>query len=417
MMGIHNRRSCFDRRHQIFHVIAAIAAAALLTSCVGQFRQSESSETADAYSNWLQQNPRSIIISSSIKPVTARYKTIVRTEQETAGYSYGDSRSGTGWKCGPDLGCVVALAIVLPAVLIVKAATSGKRTEVIETEEELDTSQFKKPVKAISAAVKDLNLMRSVASKVAALGRKKTHHKFKVSDTPPSEKLNYPTSSSQGRLELTFEQLQLISKKNKSRQFRLQIEIASKTKLKFAGVSCRFDGGPNSYESDTRKIDEWGANNARMFRDEIAKALDSISKQIIRSVFLDSGSLESNQCLVRVAFLKRAKKGEPLAQYIHGRDSPDLREQQKWFCLAANNGNGAALYGLARLYQRELPAKERDPVKAYQYFLLGKKVMPASADQLAPGLRESAKKMSRSQLARAKHLAANWEPSPDSCPN
>lgn len=119
-------------------------------------------------------------------------------------------------------------------------------------------------------------------------------------------------------------------------------------------------------------------------------------------------------------FIPLAERGDPASQaylgfmFEHGRGVPqDYTDAAYWYRRAGEQGFSTAQYTLGLLYDKGFGVPQ-DPVESYKWLTLAAGSAPKELREYYARLRDSVStKLTRGQIAEARHRAIGWAPKPE----
>lgn len=403
-----------------------------LTSCatdLGPLPEPPPKKTAPPLSLWLNEKPRRLIVHPTDVALPSHAIFRRRVRYQAGPVSDLDKCFSMGQAC------LLLLAIGIPIALL----GGGLKHEVTE-QIELVPEGSGSP-KSTDGSLMHRDWKQFITNTLISMSMKTRHLLIAAHHEGPIKiRAALERQRAEGGIALHELRISLISDAKHPKMFQLVVEGAAEIYRADGQSVYWYVSQDLEHRSQKARLSTWMKDDASKISGQLKAAFEKISKQIVEQLLFKpnpraSGSapiqfydkiiglpaqdklIELQVRQTKAEVLARAKGGDPYAQYLQGMDSADINSKYRWLCLAANNGEAAALYGLAMLYHKEFPPDKRDPIKAYQYFLLGKKELPNSAYYFAPELNNTQTRMSAEEIRAAKKAAADWKPDPAACPN
>jgi hypothetical protein len=253
-------------------LVIALAVASLLCGCA-----TKPPTAQEKVAVWLAERPRAITVG--VQPELPQPRVHTRDHQagKRAGQAAGGGLAGAGYavlagcRAIPLFGCVVGLYLA-PVGAVVGATVGAVRVNSIDVYHSADAV---KDGDTLFEVARRSDLPKLLAEAVVAQQPKAGGHQFRIAEN------NAPDDQEPGSLRIALHTVQLSGETGDNAAVALVIEARAEMHTPSATAGLR---GNYAYAGSPRRVSEWATDDARPFREEIAKAILTIATEIVQDV-------------------------------------------------------------------------------------------------------------------------------------
>lgn len=254
------------------NLVIALTVAALLCGCA-----TKPPTAQEQVAVWLAESPRTITVG--VQPELPQPRVHTRDHQagKRAGKAAGGGLAGAGYavlagcRAIPLFGCVVGLYLA-PVGAVVGATVGAVRVNSIDVYHSADAV---KDGDTLFEVARRSDLPKLLAEAVVAQQSKAGGHQFRIAGS------NEPDDQAPGSLRIALHTVQLSGETGDNAAVALVIEARAEMHTPSATAGLR---GNYAYAGSPRRVAEWAAADAQLFREEIAIAIRTIATEIVNDV-------------------------------------------------------------------------------------------------------------------------------------